>query len=79
MQRTDYLLDELEELFDRTDEDGDRRIGFDEFKGLMLEMDDPRTESALRAAFTLIDVNHDGNISFDELRHWWKAGHSTPA
>ena len=79
MQRTDYLLDELEEMFDRTDEDGDRRIGFDEFKGLMLEMDDPRTESALLVSFRAIDTNHDGSISFDELRAWWIQSHPTPA
>ena len=42
MQRSDYLLDELEEMFDRIDEDGDRRVGFDEFKSLMIEMGDPR-------------------------------------
>ena len=70
MQQGDGVLDELEEMFDRIDESGDRRIGFDEFKGLMLEIADPRSDSALRLCFDAIDVNHDGRISFTELRAW---------
>jgi hypothetical protein len=79
MQRADHLLDELEELFDRIDLDGDRRIAFGEFSELMLEIDDTRGEHTLRAAFEAIDVNHDGRVGFDELRRWWKASHPTPA
>jgi Ca2+-binding EF-hand superfamily protein len=79
MKRTDYLLDELEELFDRTDQDGDRRIGFDEFKGLMLELNDARGEGSLLASFAAIDTNHDGSVSFDEMRAWWTGRHAAPA
>ena len=71
MQQGDPVIDELEEMFDRIDESGDRRIGFDEFKGLMLEIADPRSDGALRLCFDAIDVNHDGRISFTELRAWW--------
>ena len=71
MQHGDPVLDELEEMFDRIDESGDRRISFDEFRGLMLEIADPHSDSALRLCFDAIDVNHDGRISFPELRAWW--------
>lgn len=70
MKHTDYLLDELEEMFDRVDENGDRSISFDEFKALMREMSDPRPESALLAGFSAIDLNRDGRINFDEFRAW---------
>ena len=79
MQRSDYLLDELEEMFDRIDEDGDRRVGFDELKSLMIEMGDPRNAGALLVSFRAMDMNHDGNISFDELRAWWTQRHVTAA
>ena len=71
MQFTDYLRDELEETFDRIDEDGDRNIGFDEFKSLMLELDERRTAGAILASFAAIDANHDGRVSFEEFRAWW--------
>jgi Ca2+-binding EF-hand superfamily protein len=71
MEFIGYLQDELEETFDRIDADGDRNIGFDEFKSLMLELDERRTETAILASFGAIDVNHDGRISFEEFRAWW--------
>lgn len=77
MPQGDYLLDELEEMFDRIDESGDRRIGFDEFRGLMLEIGDSRYDCALRSCFDRIDLNHDGTVSFQELRAWWPNRHST--
>jgi Ca2+-binding EF-hand superfamily protein len=76
MQNPDYLLHEIEELFDRCDEDGDHLIGLDEFKGLMLEMGDLGNDTSLRVAFSAVDANRDGHISFGELRTWWKSRHA---
>lgn len=70
MQSADPVLDEIEELFDRIDEDGDRHISFGEFRRLLLDMDHERPEAALRASFDAIDTDHDGRVSFDELRTW---------
>ncbi|MES1263577.1 MAG: EF-hand domain-containing protein, partial [Peristeroidobacter soli] len=70
MPTVDPVLDEIEEMFDRIDEDGDRRISFGEFRKLLLDMDHTRPESALRASFDAIDTNHDGRVSFDEFRAW---------
>ena len=62
--------DELEEMFDRIDENGDRRISFDEFSSLMLEMDHSKTDTALRADFAVIDSDRDGCVSFEEFCRW---------
>ncbi len=70
MQVAACIQDEIEEMFDRVDEDGDRSISFEEFSSLMLEMDHARSESALRVSFDAIDANRDGRLSFDEFRAW---------
>jgi Ca2+-binding EF-hand superfamily protein len=67
----DYMQDELEETFDLIDTDGDRNIAIGEFRSLMLELDERRTDGAILASFATIDVNHDGRISFEEFRAWW--------
>ena len=72
MQVTNRVEDEIEEMFDRIDEDGDRRISFDEFATLMLEMDHDKPRAALRASFDSIDKDHDGRVTFDEFRTWCK-------
>lgn len=68
--QSDPVLDEIEETFDRIDEDGDRRISFEEFASLMLNMDHTTPEAALRASFAAIDTDHDGSVTFGEFRAW---------
>jgi Ca2+-binding EF-hand superfamily protein len=70
MPDTDYVRDEIEESFDRIDEDGDRSIRFEEFMTIMLELDHTRPASALRINFDAIDSNRDGRVSFEEFRAW---------
>lgn len=70
MKRVDPVLAEVEEMFERIDEDGDRVIGFEEFSNLMRAMDHTRTASSLRVNFDAIDTNRDGRVSFDEFRAW---------
>jgi Ca2+-binding EF-hand superfamily protein len=62
--------DELEEMFDRIDENGDGRISFDEFSSLMREMDHAKTDTELRANFAVIDSDRDGCVSFEEFCRW---------
>jgi Ca2+-binding EF-hand superfamily protein len=69
-QPTDPTLDELQEIFDRIDKNGDGRVSFPEFKSLMLEMGDPRRAAALRSSFSRIDADHNGRIDIEELRTW---------
>lgn len=70
MQKAGFLKDEVREMFERIDTDGDRRINFEEFAGLMLEMDHAKLNSELRASFDFIDTDHDGQVSFDEFCEW---------
>jgi len=65
-----HAVDEVQEMFDRIDENGDQRISFDEFAGLMLALDGERTDRALRKDFNLIDVDRDGFASIDDFRAW---------
>jgi len=70
MKGTDPVLDEVEEMFERIDVDGDRNIGFEEFARIMCEIDRTKSPSALRARFNAIDTNRDGRVSFEEFRAW---------
>jgi len=70
MQRFEPVPSEIQESFDRIDEDGDRSLSFDEFKRLMLQIDHTRPVYALRARFEAMDLDRDGRVSFDEFRAW---------
>lgn len=70
MQIAGIVKDEVEEMFDRIDENGDRHISFEEFSGLMRHMDHDKPDAALRATFANMDTNRDGCISFDEFFAW---------
>jgi hypothetical protein len=64
------VQDEIEEMFARIDEDGDRSISFAEYARLMREMDRASPDAALRGGFDAIDTDRDGRVSFDEFRAW---------
>jgi len=62
--------EEINESFERIDENGDRSISFDEYARLMLEIVPVLSEVALRASFDAIDKDHDGDVSPEEFRAW---------
>ena len=70
MQTRTETADELREIFERIDDNGDGRVSFDEFRALLLEFGDQRTGDALRASFERIDADRNGRIDFEELRAW---------
>lgn len=70
MQIASFMKDEIEEMFARIDADGDRSISFDEYSGLMLDMDHLKSRQELRTSFDAIDADHDGRVSFDEFCAW---------
>jgi Ca2+-binding EF-hand superfamily protein len=70
MQPATCIEDEIEEMFERIDENGDRRISFAEFSSLMLEMNHATLQAALRKNFDAIDLDRDGSVNFDEFRAW---------
>jgi Ca2+-binding EF-hand superfamily protein len=71
MEYAENRLDDIEELFDRADEDGDDQINLTEFRGLMLELDRQMHDNAVATRFLEIDSNRDGRIGFAEFRSWW--------
>jgi Ca2+-binding EF-hand superfamily protein len=71
MDITKDTLDEVEELFDQADEDGDGQISLTEFRTLMVELDRRKLRGTIDAAFAKVDENHDGRIGFAEFRAWW--------
>jgi Ca2+-binding EF-hand superfamily protein len=71
MKRADDRFDDIEELFDRADEDSDDQISLTEFRGLMFTLDREMRDDAVASNFLEIDSNHDGRIGFGEFRSWW--------
>ena len=70
MQFTTATPDELQEIFERIDDNDDGSVSFAEFRSLMHEIGDLRDDAVIRASFERVDTNHDGRIDFGELRAW---------
>ena len=70
MQFTTATPAELQEIFQRIDDNDDGSESFAEYRSLMHEIGDLREDAILRAAFARVDANDDGRIDFDELRAW---------
>jgi Ca2+-binding EF-hand superfamily protein len=70
MHIANFAQAEIDESFERIDENGDRSISFEEYARLMLEIVHDRPESALRASFDAIDKDQDGRVSLEEFRAW---------
>ena len=74
MKLTADRIDDIEELFDQADQDGDDQISLTEFRGLMVALDRRMHDNAVATSFLEIDTNRDGRISFAEFRSWWMSG-----
>jgi Ca2+-binding EF-hand superfamily protein len=70
MQHASEVQDEIDETFERIDENGDRRISFAEFARLLTQMDHTRQPAALRRTFDAIDGDHDGLLNRAEFQAW---------
>ena len=66
-------VEEIEELFEQNDTDGNGDIDFGEFTTLMGELDPQMSRASLEIGFRDIDRNKDGRINFDEFLAWWLA------
>ena len=68
MKQIENRLDDIEDLFDRADENGDDQVTLTEFRGLMRELDRHMHDNAVATDFLQIDTNRDGRIGFAEFR-----------
>ena len=74
----DYLKPGAEERirsradFDFNDRDGDHQLTLSEFLQFMVNLDPEMTVEESRIGFDEIDTNHDGVITLDEFRAWWR-------
>ena len=66
-------VEEIEELFEQSDTDGNGDIDFGEFSTLLADLDPLMEHAALETGFRDIDTNKDGRINFDEFLEWWLA------
>ena len=73
MADTNDRVEEIEELFEQNDTDGNGDIDFEEFKALVGELDPQMPQAAFAIGFRDIDTNKDGRINFDEFLEWWLA------
>ena len=68
----DDRREELGELFDIADHDGDQRIDLAEFRTMMAGIDPGMQQDALDIDFREIDSDHDHRIDFAEFLAWWE-------
>jgi Ca2+-binding EF-hand superfamily protein len=61
----------LRARYDRYDRDGDGRIALSEFSALLNELGLGYEEAQVRAAFTALDADQNGQIDYGEFAKWW--------
>lgn len=71
MANAESRIEEVEELFEQNDTDGNGDIDFDEFVALIRDLDEPMSQQTLEIGFREIDLDKDGRINFDEFLKWW--------
>jgi Ca2+-binding EF-hand superfamily protein len=64
-------LAELRAHFKFCDRDGDQRLSYEEFVELLENLDAGMSDEEMRLGFGLIDLDHNGSVSFQEFQHWW--------
>jgi len=67
----------LQASFADNDSDNDGYLTQNDFEMMIMGMDLNLSPNELIAAFTAIDENDDGKISFDEFKTWWSGSNST--
>lgn len=69
---SDDELEELREVFDHYDRDGNGVIDRDEFKTLCRALDAGFRDAEVAAGLDAVDANGNGRIEFDEFVAWWR-------
>lgn len=71
MNSSQRRIEEIEELFEQNDTDGNGDIDFGEFASLMRGLDENILEQSLEIGFREIDLDKDGRINLAEFLEWW--------
>ena len=65
--------EELHEIFDHFDRNGDGKIDRDEFVELMKALDAFETDRDANLGFKAIDLDGSGVVEFDEFARWYSS------
>ena len=59
-------------VFDKYDHDQSSDIDIAELKNVLEDLGVEATDERLHDAFSILDVNGDGVIAYDEFSNWWR-------
>lgn len=71
MELRDEDIEEIREIFDHYDANGDGVIQRSEFAALLEALDANLTPEQVQAGLDSLDENRNGQIEFDEFVAWW--------
>tara|TARA_B100001750_G_C15449917_1_gene568343 strand:+ start:1024 stop:1359 length:336 start_codon:yes stop_codon:yes gene_type:complete len=71
MAFSDDELEELKEIFDHYDSDGNGVIDREELRRLLVALDPEFTEEDVQLGLQALDGNENGVIDWDEFIEWW--------
>ena len=66
---------QLRAMFNRFDTDGSGQIGPEEVANIAETLDIELKEGELDKAMAAMDVDHEGDVDFEEFSKWWNAEH----
>jgi Ca2+-binding EF-hand superfamily protein len=70
---SDDELEEIKEMFEHYDRDGNGSIDREEFASLCRALGGGFDPDEMTLGFDAIDTNHNGVIEFSEFLEWWSS------
>ena len=64
-------LDEVREIFEHFDKDGNGTIESDEFRNLLNALGAGMEDEEIAIGLDALDTNRNGRIDYDEFVAWW--------
>ncbi|KRX07897.1 hypothetical protein PPERSA_10285 [Pseudocohnilembus persalinus] len=66
---------QVKEIFNKIDKDGNGTISFEEFSEILKELNIDLTQYKVKKIFRQLDINKDEKVSYQEFLLWWQQGH----